>query len=401
MRRGGALVATMLALLLIPATPAQATWVRDAEWWLDDYGFTQAWNVTQGDGVLVAVIDSGIADVADLAGAVVGGADFSGVGSADGRTPVGVQRDHGTLVASVLAGRGTGNGILGTAPQAQLLSASVGFGGVSEISPDDQVAAAIRWSVDQGARVINMSITRNTLDWPESWDQAMLYAFDHDVVVVAASGNRGSGTDEVGAPATMPGVLAVGGFDRNGEASWDASAQGITIGVTAPAEDLIGINRFGDPQSWAGSSGATPIVSGLVALIRAAHPELDAANVIQRVLATATPVGTVPSPIYGYGRINAYAAVTDPVASVTENPMGSLAEWIRVNRRAQSTSTATAPPTSTPAPLPLAGFTWPPIVFFLQWWGIPLAFVLGFASLIGLGAAAVTRRVRRHRGGRS
>jgi subtilisin family serine protease len=65
---------------------------------------------------------------------------------------------------------------------------------------------------------------------------------------------------------------------------------------------------------WSGSSGAAPIVSGLVALVRAAHPELDAANVIQRVLATATPVGTVPSPLYGYGRINAAAAVSADVA---------------------------------------------------------------------------------------
>jgi subtilisin family serine protease len=398
------LLASALAVVtvaVVPSSPASATWVRDAEWWLDAYGFTEAWNVTQGDGVLVAVIDSGIADVPDLAGAVVGGADFSGVGSADGRTPVGVQLNHGTMVASVLAGRGTGNGIIGTAPQAQLLSASIGFGGVSEISPDDQVANALRWSVDQGAKVINMSITRNTLDWPPSWDDAMLYAFQHDVVVVAASGNRANGTDEVGAPATMPGVLGVGGFDRNGNASWDASTQGITIGIAAPSEDLIGINRFGEPQTWAGSSGAAPIVSGLVALVRAAHPELDAANVIQRVLATATPVGTVPSPLYGYGRINAAAAVSADVPTVATNPMGSLADWIRLNRRAEPTASPTAHPTSTPAALPLGRLMWPAWGFFAQRYGIPSLFVLVFGSLIALGVAAVTRRVRRRRDRRS
>ena len=58
-----------------------------------------------------------------------------------------------------------------------------------------------------------MSLTRNTLDWPESWDNAFLYAMDHNVVMVAAAGNRGSGTEEVGAPATMPGVLTVAGVD--------------------------------------------------------------------------------------------------------------------------------------------------------------------------------------------
>ena len=66
----------VVSIVLVPAMPASASWVRDAEWWLDSYGFTEAWNVTQGEGVLVAVIDSGIADVPDLAGAVVGGADF-------------------------------------------------------------------------------------------------------------------------------------------------------------------------------------------------------------------------------------------------------------------------------------------------------------------------------------
>ena len=192
-------------------------------------------------------------------------------------------------------------------------------------------------------------------------------------------------------------MLGVGGFDRDGNASWDASTQGITIGVAGPSEDLIGINRFGDPQTWSGSSGATPIVSGLVALVRAAHPELDAANVIQRVLATATPVGTVPSPLYGYGRINAAAAVSADVAPVATNPMGSLEEWIRLNRRAAPTDSPTANPIATPAALPLGRLMWPAWGFFAQRYGVPIMFVLVFGSLIALGIAAVTRRVRRRR----
>ena len=87
-----------------------------------------------------------------------------------------------------------------------------------------------------------MSLTTNVPDWPESWDDAFLYAFDHDVVIVVAAGNRGSGTTKVGAPATIPGVLTVGGVDRSGKASVDASTQGITIGVSAPSEELIGVS---------------------------------------------------------------------------------------------------------------------------------------------------------------
>ncbi|MEG0029364.1 MAG: S8 family serine peptidase, partial [Aurantimicrobium sp.] len=213
LRRGLASLSVLAvtALAVLSVTPARADYIRDFEYWLGDYNFYQAWDVTQGDGVLVSVIDSGIGYAPDINAAVVGGADFSGVGSPDGRTPVGESPDHGTLVASVLAGRGTGgnNGVLGTAPAAQLLSASVAFGVETSIPSDEQIANAIIWSVDQGAKVINMSLTRNSLEWPTSWDKAFLYAFEHDVVIVAAAGNRGAGTTEVGAPATIPGVLTV------------------------------------------------------------------------------------------------------------------------------------------------------------------------------------------------
>src|SRR5690606_34255360 len=160
-----------------------------------------------------------------------------------------------TMVASLAAGRGTGgaNGVIGSAPAASILAISIGFG-EGELSSDDQIAAAVRWAVDNGADVINMSLTRNTLNWPESWDDAFLYAAEHDVVVVAAAGNRGSGTTSVGAPATMPGVLTVAGTDVNGNASFDASSQGITIGVAAPSEQLVGVVPGGGHTLWGGTS---------------------------------------------------------------------------------------------------------------------------------------------------
>ena len=358
-RRGSVAPAVLGALLagalLIPAgaaiaEPAHPTargasddLVRSKEYWLDGYGIRTAWNTTRGKGVTIAIIDTGIDDsVAELRGAVVGGADFSGQGSADGRRPVGEDDQHGTMVASLAAGRGSGAnaGVIGAAPEASLLSLSVGFGDGAGDS-DQQIADAVTWAVDHGAKVINMSLTRNTLDWPPSWDTAFLYAAQHDVVVVAAAGNRGSGTEEVGAPATMPGVLAIGGVDSAGVSSRQASAQGISIGVSAPSENLVGVVPGGGYVLWDGTSGATPIVAGIVALVRAAHPELDAANVIQRVLATARDRG-VPGPddLYGYGTVDAAAAVSATVATVTANPLGDLAEWVRVNRRA---TTAPAP----------------------------------------------------------
>ena len=170
-----------LAEVSAPQTAgAAADGVRDAQYWLDDLGIRTAWQTTRGAGQTIAIIDTGVASgVAELDAAVTGGADFSGSGSSDGRTPLGESSEHGTLVASLAAGRGTGaaSGVIGAAPEADLLAISISFGSDS----DDQIAEAVVWAVDNGATVINMSLTRNTLDWPTSWDDAFLYAADHDV----------------------------------------------------------------------------------------------------------------------------------------------------------------------------------------------------------------------------
>jgi subtilisin family serine protease len=322
--------------VVMPSSPALADQVRERQYWLSEYGIERAWQITRGAGVRIAIIDTGIdGSHQDLRGAVAGGADFSGLGSSDGQTPVGSDRRHGTMVASLAAGRGNNltDGVMGAAPEAELLSLSMSFGG-GDISPDDQIARAVRYAVDNGADIISLSLTRNTRDWPESWDRAFSYAAARDVVVIAAAGNRGSGTEAVGAPATMPGVLTVGGVTRERKASSSASAQGITIGVMAPSEGLVGAVPGGGYVSWSGTSGAAPIVAGIAALVRAAYPDLDAANVINRILATATPVGsTVPDPLYGFGIVNAYDALVAEVPLVTTNPLGSLEEWIVLHRK--------------------------------------------------------------------
>lgn len=407
-RARAALVAASAAALVLAGAPAQAApmdAVRDAEYWLDDYGIRAAWGVTRGAGVTIAIIDTGVAGgVADLAGAVVGGADFSGLGSPDGQQPVAPQPQHGTLVASLAAGRGTGpsSGVLGSAPEASLLALSVGFGAGAPDS-DQQIADAVTWAVDNGADVINMSLTRNTLDWPESWDEAFLHAAENDVVVVAAAGNRASGTVEVGAPATMPGVLTVGGVDEGGSASWDASSQGITIGVAAPSEGLVGVTPAGRYVSWQGTSGATPIVAGVVALVRAAHPELDAANVINRVVATARDAGPAGADFtYGFGYVDAAAAVSASVPHVDENPMGDLAEWVRVNRRAEAEPTP--PPAVAPSDEPVAEAgpgdptgTLLPSVVDLQLVGAPVAVAAVLLFVAGGLAVGIARPNRRPR----
>ena len=140
---------------------------------------------------------------------------------------------------------------------------------------------------------------------------------------------------------------------------------------------------------WNGTSGATPIVAGIAALVRSAHPELDVANVINRITSTAKDAGASgPDAIYGFGLINAQAAVNATVPAVTENPMGSLSEWITIYRRADAPQTPV--PSVTPvAPEPEPVVVGPanplgtvlPTVNQLRNVGIPLGVVVLFGSI--------------------
>jgi type VII secretion-associated serine protease mycosin len=375
-------VSSVLALILALAIPqsASADPVRDRQYWLNDYGFTRAWAISQGQGIKVAVIDTGIdASHPALEGVVVGGTDVSGLGSADGLTPVGQNSYHGTMVASLLAGRGniadSSEGVIGTAPKAQLLSVSMAFG-VEGVDTDAQLAKGIIWAVDNGARVINLSLTRNSVSWPQSWDEAFLYAFENDVVIVAAVGNRLDGTEQVSAPATIPGVIAVAGVDINAEASELSSTSGFTIGVTAPSEELVAAYPGGEYRIWSGTSGAAPIVSGMVALIRSLYPEMDAANVVNRVIQSAIKVGfDTYSSAYGYGLIDAENALLAEVPEVTNNPLGSLSEWVRLYREQAPEETAPGE-IVTPIETPVEAIE-APIGFQQSIW-LPLA---GYAGL--------------------
>jgi subtilisin family serine protease len=293
--------------------------------------------------------------------------------------------------------------MIGVAPEAELLSVSIDISGRT-VPVKDQIAEAVRWSVDNGADVINMSLTTNTLEWDPSWDNAFLYAFEKDVVIVVAAGNRGSGTTRVGAPATIPGVLTVGGVDPSGIASVEASTQGITIAVSAPSERLIGVSADGTLVQWNGTSGAAPIVAGIAALVRSAHPDLDANNVLNRLISTATPavgVTSHPDPLYGYGLVNAAAAVTAQVPTVSTNPVGDLAEWIRLYRRADAEPAPqpTVGPVDVP-PLPEADAVSAPhhpllpSEESLRYGSLPLAAATVASIMVVLGLTAAARRIR-------
>ena len=427
---GGALAG---ALLSAPAANADA-W-RDKEYWLKESGVTNAWQVSKGAGVKVAIIDSGIdGSHPDLKGVVVGGTDVSGAGAPNGQKSIGAKTEHGTLVATMLAGRGHTtptpppsasasasasaapkpppappttppaggpDGITGVAPEAEILAISTWLGSPNPGGKTDQeqIPEAVRWAVDNGAKVINISLGSTSPDWPQSWDAAFLYAEQKDVVIVAAAGNRVGGNIQVGAPATIPGVLTVAGLDGEGRASVDSSSQGISIGVAAPAEKLVGGIPGGSYAEWAGTSGAAPIVSGVAALIRSKWPEMSATQVINRIVSTAKDAGAPgKDPLYGYGILNAEAALKNDVPTTSTNPLGSIADWIRVHRRGVFSEPSQAPVASPTSAAPTLADPTVPVAKTPATVdeALPAAVVLGFGALfvaLVTGAAIQLRRV--------
>ncbi|MFE4514766.1 type VII secretion-associated serine protease mycosin [Kitasatospora sp. NPDC056783] len=272
------------------------------------------WPTSQGDGVVVAVIDSGVMkDHQDLAGQVLPGADFTGEGS-DGT----VDKDgHGTGMASLIAGHGHGDkaGIMGLAPRAKILPVRVSWTPADTVAQSG-LAKGIRFAVDRGAKVVNMSIGGYSGTDQET-RQAVKYAVDHDVVLVASSGNSGQQAASVEYPAAFPGVVAVGAVDRQGR-PWEKSTFGPETTLVAPG---VEINRASAKSSAGygvanGTSDSTAYVSATAALIRAKYPNLSAGQVVNRMIKSATPPtdgSPVPSDRYGYG-------VLAPAKALEANP---------------------------------------------------------------------------------
>ncbi|MCL2585160.1 MAG: S8 family serine peptidase, partial [Streptosporangiales bacterium] len=277
----------------------------------------------QGSGITVAVLDSGVqAGNADLQGVVKPGADMLG-DSGNGERDYGPDGGHGTEVASLIAGQGANGDPVGLAPQAKILPVHV-------INPSNgmgPVANGIKYAVDHGAQVINMSLSADapsatTCD-PQV-QQAVSYALSHNVVVVAGSGDTNKTGTAPQEPASCAGVLAVGGVEPS-NSLWPDSTQGLDVSVAAPGAQVYNVSANGQEYTYRGygTSFASALASGAVALIRAANPSMPWYTVDQRLAATAIPVGQVPNSGVGFGIIDiskAMHASRYPVSSSAPNP---------------------------------------------------------------------------------
>ncbi|MEV1144002.1 type VII secretion-associated serine protease mycosin [Micromonospora sp. NPDC049799] len=310
---------------LAPSRPVAAT-----PWTQQRYAPERLAPLATGAGVTVAVVDSGVDRVhPQLAGRVLTGADLLDPGGDGTRDCAG----HGTGVASIIAAAPRpGVAFRGLAPDARVLPVRVSEQQVVDgresgrtVSAAD-FARAIRWAVDEGADVLNLSVVLYADD--PAVRAAIAHAVDRDVVVVAAAGNLHENGDPRPYPAAYDGVLGVGAIGADGTRS-PFSQTGPYVDLVAPGGDvLMAAPRQGHLRAE-GTSYAVPFVAATAALLRQYRPELDATEVARRIVATTDPApGDPAGGAYGAGVLNPYRAVTETGggASGEVRPAAALAD---------------------------------------------------------------------------
>ncbi len=318
-----AIGAALAALVFGAASPAMADQVRDSQWHLKYLNIEAAHKITKGKGVTVAVIDTGVnGDHPDLAGNVLPGLDDA-VKPADPANGWVDGDGHGTAMAGIIAGHGRdggSNGVLGIAPEAKILPIRTKN---AEGDPVQTSQKAFDFAINGGAKVINMSFGTGDGGSVPAMEMYMNKAFDNDISLVAAVGNLPE-TTAVDFPANHPGVIAVAGVDRNGNHS-KISTTGPLVVLSAPSDDIITTSKDGGTEGGSGTSNATAIVSGAVALLRAKFPDLPQREIANRLIATAIDKGKPGrDEEYGYGVIDINAALTADIP--LKNPASAAAK---------------------------------------------------------------------------
>ncbi|GIH91383.1 S8 family serine peptidase [Planobispora siamensis] len=312
----------LTALSVTAAPPAVADEIRDEQRWvLDALNVEEAWKVTRGAGVTVAVVDGEVdGEVAELRGRVVPGPGMGTQAAGDERLS-GMR--HATAMASLIAGAGKGgdDGLLGVAPEARILSLPLNFEEREDVPEADQrtlrgspVARAIRYAADHGAQVISMSLGAYGPHRAER--EAVSYALSKGVVLIAAVGNEGGEeystthrTSYWNFPAGYPGVVGVGAADRFGQPAV-FSSDNLSVLVSAPGVQVPVVLPGGKYANSDGTSVATALVAGVAALIKAKYPDMTPQQVSRALTSTA---GFTPGAGYdehvGFGVVDAGAAL--------------------------------------------------------------------------------------------
>lgn len=267
-------------------------------WHLDRIDAARAWDYSRGEGIVVAVLDTGVdASHPDLQGKLLPG--FNAVDLSGDTADI---NGHGTRVAGVVgAATDNGVGVAAVAWDARILPVRVSNRSDGVASTSD-MARGLMWAADNGADVANISY--------QSWrhpaiQSAAQYMRSRGGVVVAAAGNDGTDTGYTPNPYV---IVVAATTSSDATASW--SNYGAYVDLAAPGSGIITTSRGGGYSSVSGTSFATPVVAGSAALVMAADPSLTPAQVEQVLYDSADDLGTTGwDPRYGWGRVNAGRAV--------------------------------------------------------------------------------------------
>jgi thermitase len=312
-------------------------------WHLSQIQANQAWDYTTGSSdTVVAVLDSGVnAAHPDLAGRILPGYDLVG-NTSDPADDFG----HGTAVSGTIVAAGNNDiGVAGVAYGCRVLPVKVldssGFATYS------CMAQGIKYAVEQGARVINISIAGSS---PSSTLQdAVNYAWGSNVVVVAAAGNNANDVPQY--PAACQNVMAVSATEPDDSLAW-FSSYGNYVTLSAPGNNIWTTQRdLANPYgAWRGTSFASPIVAGVAALVASANPSLSNTQIVSLLEETADDIGPAGGDVsFGSGRINAFRAI----AAASSLP-GGITPQVTTGPTVNLTSPADSAEFSPGASVPLA-----------------------------------------------
>jgi hypothetical protein len=277
-----------------------------SEWHINRIGAPAAWDSAQGSGIRVAILDTGIDGThPDLVGRMVPGWNFY-----DGNSDTSDVNGHGTAVAgAAAASTNNATGVAGVAGQAQLMP--VRIADPNAYAYWSTVAQGLTWAADQGAKVANISYSG--VAGSATVQSAASYMRSKGGLVVVAAGNNG--IDEGITPTTtMIPVSAVD--DTDTITSW--SSYGGFVAISAPGLNIWTTTRGGGYGAWWGTSLASPVVAGTVAMLMSARPALPNTTIESLLYGTSVDLGAAGrDPKYGYGRVNAAAAMQAVLAAAT------------------------------------------------------------------------------------
>jgi subtilisin family serine protease len=276
------------------------------EWYLSATGAQKAWPlVTQKREIKVAVLDTGIDyNHPDLKNRISVDLGYNFIkGTKDAVDDNG----HGTHVSGIIASEANNNqGIAGIAGSLKVKIIPLKVLDSKGEGQSDIIAKAIRYAVDNGADIINMSFGTNGQD--TDIDSAVQYALSKGVFVVAAAGNDAANADNY-TPAGDKGVFTVAAVNSNLKRAY-FSNYGSSVEASSPGVSIISTIPGGKYQSWDGTSMAAPIVSGIAAILKAQKPELTPGQITSVLQNSAQKISVkARDPYIGTGVVNAYNAV--------------------------------------------------------------------------------------------